>query len=93
MTRRHLRLIILYLTFILALLGFVAFLAGVVVEFFSRGAPLPDRDADDRGARGDQRDEQPDGPTAREDELGTFIGGSRVLEEELEHPAHLTLTL
>jgi tetratricopeptide (TPR) repeat protein len=43
MTRRRLRLIILYLTFILALLGFVAFLAGVVVEFFSRGAPLPDR--------------------------------------------------
>ncbi len=43
MTRRRLRLLILYLTFILALLGFVAFLAGVVIEFFSRGAPAVDR--------------------------------------------------
>jgi Flp pilus assembly protein TadD len=43
MTRRRVRLLILYLTFVLALLGFVAFLAGVVIEFFSGGAPNPDR--------------------------------------------------
>jgi tetratricopeptide (TPR) repeat protein len=44
MTGRRLRLIILYLTFVLALLGFVAFLAGVVIEFFSNEPmPVPDR--------------------------------------------------
>jgi tetratricopeptide (TPR) repeat protein len=43
MTRRRIRLLILYLTFVLALLGFVAFLAGVVIEFFMGGAPTPDR--------------------------------------------------
>lgn len=40
MTRRRISLLVLFLTFVLALLGFVAFLAGVVVEFFSRGAPI-----------------------------------------------------
>jgi tetratricopeptide (TPR) repeat protein len=39
-TRRWVRLLALYLTFVLALLGFAAFLAGVVVEFFARGDPL-----------------------------------------------------
>ncbi|MFN8375995.1 MAG: tetratricopeptide repeat protein [Anaerolineae bacterium] len=43
MIRQRFRLLILYLTFILAILGFVAFLAGVVIEFFSRGAPPTDR--------------------------------------------------
>ena len=38
-----------------------------------------------------ERHEQPDGPTAREHELGTFVSGARVFEEELEHRAHHTL--
>ena len=53
--------------------------------------PPPNRDADDDGGRGDEREQQPQRPAAREHELGTFIGGARVFEEELEHSAHHTL--
>jgi hypothetical protein len=49
------------------------------------GSPTPDRDTDRDGRGGHEREQQPHGPAAREHELGTFIGGARVFEEELEH--------
>jgi hypothetical protein len=50
------------------------------------GSTLPEAYTDGQARDDDQCQQQPDRPTAGEDELGAFERGARVLEQQLEQP-------